>query len=116
MVFPLQRGRLKKQGDGSASIMCDDREYLWCFRHVDKKCRWNGMYVRHQETNHDKVQAKFKRKAGTGPDAPTDNGAHPSSQRLVVSQKLREVLCSRLMVGDEDADEICADICSQVKD
>ena len=73
------------------------------------------MYVRHTENDHDKVQAKYKHKAGTGPDAPTDNGAHPSSQRLVVSQNLREVLCSRLMVGDEDADEICADICSQVK-
>ena len=113
----LQKWRLKKIGDGSASIKCDGREYWWCSRHVDKNGRWNGMYVRHTENEHDKVQAKYKRKAGTGPDAPTDI-APPAgaSQRLVVSQKLREVLCSRLMVTDEDADEICADVCSQVKD
>ena len=112
----LQKWRLKKQGDGSASIKYDGREYWWCSRHVDKHGRWNGMYVRHKEKDHAKVQAKFKRNADKGPDAPTDNVATPgASQRLVVSQRLREVLCSRLMVGDEDADEICADICSQVK-
>ena len=75
------------------------------------------MYVRHTENDHDKVQAKFKRKTDKGPDAPTGTTAPPgASQCLVASQRLREVLCSRLMVGDEDADEICADICSQVKD
>ena len=35
----LQKWRLKKIGDGSASIKCDGREYWWCLRHVDKNGR-----------------------------------------------------------------------------
>ena len=67
--------------------------------------------------DHDKVQVKFVRKTDKASDVPTDNiAAAGASQRLVVSQRLKEVLCSRLIIGDDDADEICADICSQVKD
>jgi hypothetical protein len=32
------------------------------------------------------------------------------------TQIMALILCSRLMVEDADADAICADICSQVKD
>ena len=74
------------------------------------------MYVWHQEMDHDKVQAKFKRKIDKTPTVPEDNVAPPgSSQHLVMSQKLKEVLYGRLMVGDKYADEICSEICSQVK-
>ena len=112
----LQKWRLKKIGAGKATIICDGKEWWWCTRHVDKNGRWDGMYVRHQEKDHDAVQAKFKRKAVKDPEVPSAAGEPVASQRLVVGQKLREVLCSRLMVGDADADAICADICSQVKD
>ena len=82
----LQKWCLKKQGDGSDSIVCDGREYGWCQHHMDKNGRWNGMYVRHQEKDHDKVQEKFKRKTDKTPDVPVDNVAPPGSrQHLVVS-------------------------------
>ena len=110
-------------------VICNGREYWFCSRHVDPQGRWNGMWVRHQEHEHDIVQEKIKkskerkraaRAAGGGATnstapAPSAANSTQSSNKLVIKDKLKEVLCSKLMVSDSDADKLCDDICGQGK-
>ena len=113
----IKRWRIVKQG---ASIVVDGKTYWWCEHHVDPGGRWSGMYVAHKPEDHDAVVAR--RRAGRTKrekrrETAGDGGGTPAGDSLVISQKLKEVLCSRLMVSDEDADKICNDIiCSQPKE
>ena len=61
-----------------------------------------------------KNKERFGKKAD-GANKPSDSGGG-GGNNLVVSQRLKEVLCGRLMLDDEDADKICADILNQGKD
>ena len=77
------------------------------------------MHVAHKPEDHDAVVAR--RRAGRAkqerrPESSGDDGGTSAGNNLVISQKLKEVLCSKLMASDEDADKICNDICSQPKE
>ena len=77
------------------------------------------MYVAHKPEDHDTVVTR--RRAGRAKREkrrknPRDNNGKPAGNNLVISQKLKEVLSSKLMVSDGDADKICNDICSQPKE
>ena len=88
------------------------------------------MWVRHQEHEHDIVQEKIKKSkerkraaravggGATNSTAPAPSAANStqSSNKLVIKEKLKEVLCSKLMVSDADADKLYDDICGQRKD
>ena len=76
------------------------------------------MYVCHEEKDHDAAIAKNKERFGKRETTSTnkDDGGGGESNNLVVSQRLKEVLCGRLMLDDDDADKICADILKQGKD
>ena len=74
------------------------------------------MYVTHNPEDHDDYMAnryKNRRPAGQngGAGAPASGG-----NNLVVSQRLKEVLCNKLMISDLDTDNICNDVCGQGKD
>ena len=92
--------------------------YHWCSRHPDPEGRWNGLYVRLKGKDHDAAVAKNKEKFGKKPgDANKPNASGGGNgDNLVVSQRLKEVLCGRLMLDDDDADKICADILNSGKD
>ena len=112
----IQKWRVIKKGD---TIQVDGRTYWWCKKHKDYHGRWNGMYVLHKPEDHDAVMAarKAKRTRQNPPATePADDKKETPGDKLVVSQKLKEVLCSRLMVGDEDADKLCQEILGQGKD
>ena len=100
-----------------ASVEVNGLTYHWCSRHPDPQGRWDGLYVRHEEKDHDSAVARNKEKFGKKPGAskPTASGGG-SGDNLVVSQRLKEVLCGRLMLDDDDADKICADILNSGKD
>ena len=88
------------------------------------------MYVRRKEEQHDAVVARAKARhekrkilqdAGGGggdtADAATKAAnATQFSNKLVVKDKLKEVLCSCLIISDSDADNLCNKICGQGKD
>ena len=84
------------------------------------------MYVRHQEEHHDAIVARAEKRRGKRQAAqPSKSGADAtqgsanttqSANKLVIKDKLKEVLCSRLMLSDTDADNLCGEICGQVKD
>ena len=44
-------------------------------------------------------------------DATTPAASHQGTQKLTISQRLKEVLCSKLMLSDTDADDICKEAC-----
>ena len=86
--------------------------------------------MRHKEETHDAVvaQAKTRREkcqiiqaAGGGGTDAADTAikaanAIQSSNKLATKDKLKKVLCSRLMTSDNDADDLCNKICDQGKD
>ena len=108
----VEKWRITKRG---ASIVVDGKTYWWCDKHIDRHGRWNGMYVRHKPEDHDDFMANRNRRRPAGQNggatAPATGG-----NNLVVSQKLKEVLCSKLMISDADADNICKDVYGQGKD
>ena len=75
------------------------------------------MYVTHKPEDHDTIMAKRYGNKGM-PATQTRGAGGASSNRinLVVSQKLKEVLCGKLMISDEDADNICKDVYGQGKE
>ena len=74
------------------------------------------MYVRHKPEDHDDYMAnRYKNRRPAG----QNGGARASASggnNLVVSQRLKEVLCNKLMISDEDAENIFNDVCGQGKD
>ena len=44
-------------------------------------------------------------------DSTTLAAAQQGTQKLAISQRLKEVLCSKLMLSDTDADDICKEAC-----
>ena len=74
------------------------------------------MYVTHKPEDHDAIMAKRYRNREPAGQTGGAGGASSSGNNLVVSQKLKEVLCSKLMISDADADNICNDVCGQGKE
>ena len=99
-------------------MVVDGKTYWWCPKYVDKSGKgcWNGMYVTHKPEDHDAIIAKRYRNREPAGQTGGTGGASSSGNNLVVSQKLQEVLCSKLMLSNADAGNICNDVCSQGKD
>ena len=75
-----------------------------------------------KQENHDAVMAnrcdqRAKQKSTTpATSAGSGNpGATSGDNKMVIGQKLKEILCSWLMVGDSDANNICNELCGQEK-
>ena len=103
----IEKWRVVKK---DASIVVDGKTYWWCPKHVDKStlCHRISIYVTHKPEDHNAIMAKrygdkkstlMAQMSGTG-------GGSFSENNLVVSQKLKEVLCSKLMISDVDTDSI----------
>ena len=76
------------------------------------------MCVTHKPEDHDEIIARRYRdkKSTTAIQTEGAGSGSLSGNNLVVSQKLKEVLCNKLMISDADADNICNDVCRQGKD
>ena len=87
------------------------------------------MYVHHKEEQQDAIVARVERRHGKCQAAQSSGGGNvnigdmaktyantiQSSDKLVVKDKIKEVLCSCLMISDTDADNLCNEICGQEK-
>ena len=101
----VERWRTVKKGP---SIQVDGKTFFWCPHHKHPKGFFDGLYCIHRPENHAEWKAKYKKNRPTDTnaddkDAPADDG----KKKLSINQRLREVLCSKLMLSDEDADNIC---------
>ena len=68
------------------------------------------MYTTHKPEDHDAVVARRRGKREKRRQDSDNKDGQPAGGNLVISQRLNEVLCSKLMVSNADANEICNDI------
>ena len=87
--------------------------FWWCPHHKNEG-QFDGLYVTHKPSEHDAWKAdrdkknaawKEKRRSKTDKNS-SSTGKRPASNRLVMSEKLKSVLVSKLSCSDADADEI----------
>ena len=109
----IELWRVTKKG---TSITIDGKTYWGCEKHVDPAGRLYGMYAMHKPEDHSAVVARRRTKRKKRRQDPDNKNNKPAGGNLVISQRLKEVLCSKFMVSDADADAICNDICSQPKE
>lgn len=113
----IKKWRVVKKG---ATIIFDRKQHCWCLKCIDKGtfCHWNGMHVTHKPENHDHIMAKrYHEKLSNKADQSGGAGGGTSNgNNLVITQKLKEILCSKLIISDANADNICNDACGQGKD
>ena len=102
---------------GPTATLPDGSTVWWCPHHVHPDGLFNGTYGWHKPEDHDTWRAdhrarngKTPRAAGAGNTNDSD-ASKPGSDKLAISQRLKEVLCSKLMMSDEDADEYCKEVC-----
>ena len=96
---------------GKTSVVVNGLTYYWCSCHPDPGERWNGLYNRHKENDHDADVAKNKDRFGKKTHSTNKGGGgEGGSNNLVVSEQVKEVLCGLLMLDDDNADKICTDI------
>ena len=101
-----------------ATIQHKSKPVWWCPSHKHKDGLFDGLYVWNKPEYHDawfekfksRISKKYKTKAATTA-APPMGSKQGSLDKLMVSQKLREVLCFNLMLSDADEDEYCKQVC-----
>ena len=91
----IERRRVTKQG---APITIDGKTYWWCEKHIDPAGHWNGMYTTHKPEDHDAVVARRRGKRKKHRQDSDNKDDKPAGGNLVISQWLKEVLCSKLTV------------------
>jgi hypothetical protein len=103
MVANVEKWRTIK---GKGKFTKNGKDWWWCPHHV-KEDHWDGLYVRHKPSQH-----KGWRKDGSAPKETKQDAdkKDDASAKLTINQRLKEVLCTRLMLSDTDADEICKEI------
>ena len=76
------------------------------------------MHARYKEEDHKANISKFKKKKPRidQANATASQSGDAQTSKLVVGDKLKEVLCSRLLLGNEDVDDICNEIFNDGKD
>ena len=94
----IEKWRVVQHGDGTTSIICDGKTFRKGNNHKDSTNCWTFMY------------SKFKKKK------PTTQSGDTHINKLVVGDKLKEVLCSHLLLGDKDVDDICNKFLNNGKD
>ena len=98
---------------GPMSTAPDGKTVSWCPQHVHTQGLFNGAYNWHKPEYHDicKAALNARRAAKKGSDNTTDAttpaAAQQGTQKPAISQRLKEVLCSKLMLSDTDAGDIC---------
>ena len=90
----------------------------WSPKHVHPQGLFNGSYNWHKTEDHESWKAALnsRRAAKKGSANTTDSktlaATQQGTQKLAISQRLKEVLCSKLMLSDTDADDICKEACA----
>ena len=100
-----------KKGD---TIQHFGRTFYWCDKHIHPQGHWNGLYCTHRPEDHDQWKNQRNncnrgRNNSQGNDG-NSTKSEGNGKKLAINSCLREVLCFRLMLSDDDADAICKEI------
>ena len=121
MIIPgtvIEKWRTVQHCDVSTPIIYDDKTFWKCNHHKDSAGRWTFMYARHKKEDHEATVSKFKKKRPRTDQANATASQSGDAQinKLAVGDKLKEVICSRLLLGDKDVDDICNEVFNDGKD
>jgi flagellar biosynthesis chaperone FliJ len=94
--------------DKGESCEWNGTTWYWCTKHVHPNGAFNGLYCTHKPEDHDEWKAN-RNAWKKDKDKKDGNPTESRTKSLSVSQKLKSVLCTKLMLSDEDAEEICKD-------
>ena len=88
-------------------------------KHIHPHGHFNGLYVLHKPSEHVewkilKAQKKEKKSGGSSAAPAADKADNATADKLTVDSRLKEVLCSRMMLSDNDADKLCTEVTGQV--
>ena len=103
---------------GPTSTAPDGTTVYWCHNHIHPQGLFNGFYNWYIPEDHDswKTALNSRRAAKKGcantTDSTTPEAAQPGTQKLAIYQRLKEVLCIKIMLSDTDADNICKEACA----
>ena len=116
----IKKWRTEKKGD---TIEMEGRRYYWCKNHKHPQGFYDGLYVSsHKEVDHDRFVAGGKKTirysdANASANASSINsdsgGDSSNSKKLTLNQKLKEVLCTKFMLSDNDVEHICNEVGSE---
>lgn len=108
LVGGVKKWRTIKSG---ATMEKDSLTWHWCPKHVHPHGHFNGLYCLHKPEDHDEWKAKFRKGRGQRePAQPANSNKPDQSKKLSINQRLKEVLCTKLMLSDEDADNLCKEV------
>ena len=114
-VGGVDKWRTVKNGD---QISRDGKTWYWCTQHVHPHGHFNGLYVLHKPAEHVDWKSRKTERKKNEPDSSSGKKAADSKasgdDKLTIAGRLKEVLCSRLMLSDDDADKLCSEITGQV--
>ena len=103
---------------GPTSTVPDGKKVYWCPKHVHPQGLFNGSYNWHKPEDQDSWKATLnsrraaKKGSANTADFTTPAAAQQGTQKLAISRRLKEVLCSKLVLSDMDADDICKEACA----
>ena len=106
----LKKWRTIKKGD---IIQHFGRTCYWCNKHIHPQGHWNGLYCTHCPEDHDQWKNQRNNRNRGRNNSQNDGNSTKSEgngKKLAINSRLKEVLCSRLMLSDDDADAICKEI------
>ena len=98
-VGGVDKWRTIKKAD---TINMNGRTWYWCDKHVHPQGHFNGLYCYHKPEDHEEWRNKYRKGKG--------KTTNDTSKKLAISERLKEVLCSKLMLSDEDAENLCQEI------
>ena len=91
---------------GPTSTAPDGTTVYWCPKRVHPQGLFNGSYNWHKPEDQDSWKAALnsrraaKKGSSNTTDSTTPAAARQGTQKLAISQRLKEVLCSKLMLSD----------------
>ena len=101
-----------------ATVQNEGKTGWWWPSHKHKDGIFDGLYVWHKPEDHDALFEKFKshiynkdKTTAATTAAPPEESKQVSLYKLTVSQRLKEVLCSNLMLSESYADKYCKKVC-----
>ena len=103
---------------GPTSTAPDRKTIYWCPKHVNPQGLLNGSYNWHKPEDHDSWKAALnaiisaKKGSANTTDSTTLADAQQGTQKLAIYQRLKKVLCSKLILSDTDANDICNEACA----
>ena len=91
----------------------DGKTWHWCPKHVHPHGKFNGLYCLHTPENHDEWKAKYRKGSAQPAPAAAPATDAPAKQKLALNQRIKEVLCTKLMISDDDTDKVCKEIAQE---